>query len=1028
MTILPIVGRELRVAARRRGLHWRRVGLTLAALGIEAGVLVVCAGVRLQQIGQFIFQGLSGLLLLYALLCGRRLTADCLSAEKREGTLGLLFLTDLKGHDVVLGKLAATSLGGFYNLLAVFPVLAIPLLLGGVASGEFWRMVLLLMDTCWFSLALGILTSALSRDYRRAMAANFFLFLFLVAGLPATAAAMAYCSASTALNWRLFYTCPMYGFYVCLAGPYKLYAVHYWWTVAVLHGLTWLSLGLASALVPRAWKDKPTGAAKRGWGRFWRRLSFGRAAAQAPFRKRLLDVNAYYWLAGRARLKPAHVWLFLGAVVCWWLAGWAATGALWLDEATIVLTALILNPTFKLWLVLEAGHQLAEDRKAGTLELLLSTPLEVPDLLRGQWRALRRQFLGPLLAVTAAAIVVMLASFRRAHDSKVLVIWLAGIVMLGADLLALGWASMRAALTAKNQNQATMTVVLRLLVLPWLLLGLIAAIGNLWVAFGTDASWEPGWKFYVGCWFGLGLAADAWFGGLAWWQLHHRFRHLLEQSFNTAPERGQERGQERGHPCPPGHERLARGGLEDGLRQEGGAGEVRANKDIPAPASTPGYSSALSYLPAPRPIRVIRGPANTTVVTHPSAPPRSRRRMALAAAFLLVLAAGAWFYAKTRSSFPPPVTVRLGQTNAPLRVFAGSDGALFILPDGTLWRWGRTGVGGSTGALVPEQVGTNTDWVQLAVASTRCQGLRRDGTLWNWRVATGGFNNPPMPLAPGSNWAAIATADEHSAALRRDGTLWAWGDNMAGQFGTGLLGRTAADPVQVGTNHDWAAVQCDWNATVALRADGSLWTWGTLYSVWSGVPWSKAYPLPTQICRETNWAGFALDYWSRAWTRSGELWAPFFAPPNAEASIASTGRLLLSNALPHRVAIAFCGQLEIFQARPDGTLWRKPYPLPSAVAPPDPQWRRVGKRSDWVALESAGGIAYGLTADGTLWTWGVDPTRQSNPSLATRLKTIQWRVSGWFGPPQGRFGNPRLLAQFPSFQKEPRPLLRLARP
>jgi len=36
----------------------------------------------------------------FTLLCGVFLTSDCLSEEKREGTLGLLFLTDLKGFDI----------------------------------------------------------------------------------------------------------------------------------------------------------------------------------------------------------------------------------------------------------------------------------------------------------------------------------------------------------------------------------------------------------------------------------------------------------------------------------------------------------------------------------------------------------------------------------------------------------------------------------------------------------------------------------------------------------------------------------------------------------------------------------------------------------------------------------------------------------------------------------------------------------------------------------------------------------------
>ena len=144
------------------------------------------------QTGRHIFEWLAGLMLVYCLAYGRRSTADCLSQEKREGTLGLLFLTDLKGHDVVLGKLVATSVRGFYGLLAVFPVLAVPLLLGGITSGEFWRVVLVLMDTFLFSLAIGILGSALTRDLRRAMAANFLLLLLLMAAPPACMAALGY--------------------------------------------------------------------------------------------------------------------------------------------------------------------------------------------------------------------------------------------------------------------------------------------------------------------------------------------------------------------------------------------------------------------------------------------------------------------------------------------------------------------------------------------------------------------------------------------------------------------------------------------------------------------------------------------------------------------------------------------------------------------------------------------------------------------------------------------------------------------
>ena len=127
--------------------------------------------------------------------------------------------------------------------------------------------------------------------------------------------------------------------------------------------------------------------------------SYGDPEERSAFRRRLLERSAYFWLAARARLGPAYVWAVLGLVACGWVWGLARSGRDWLDEGTYVLTGLLLNLLIKVWFALEAGRQLAEDRKQGALELLLSTPLTVQDILRGQLLALKRQFQGPVLAV-----------------------------------------------------------------------------------------------------------------------------------------------------------------------------------------------------------------------------------------------------------------------------------------------------------------------------------------------------------------------------------------------------------------------------------------------------------------------------------------------------------------------------------------------------------------------------------------------------------------------------------------------------
>src|SRR5438876_11965208 len=160
MTFLPIVERELRVTARRRSTYWNRALSALAAILIFGGALIFETPAAPKELGKDVFNILSGLFFLSSLAAGVRYTADCLREEKREGTIGLLFLTDLRGYDVVLGKLIATSLNSFYGLLAVFPALAIPLLFGGVTVGEFWRMVLLLANTLFFSVTAGLFVSA----------------------------------------------------------------------------------------------------------------------------------------------------------------------------------------------------------------------------------------------------------------------------------------------------------------------------------------------------------------------------------------------------------------------------------------------------------------------------------------------------------------------------------------------------------------------------------------------------------------------------------------------------------------------------------------------------------------------------------------------------------------------------------------------------------------------------------------------------------------------------------------------------
>ncbi len=139
MTVLPIVERELRVGARSPLLYRSRYMVPLVgAIVFLFMAYSLYQGAPSQMMGKTMLYVCFGGLFLVCLFAGVQTTADSISREKREGTLGFLFLTDLKGYDIVLGKLVSSSIGGVYSLLGILPVVSVIFLMGGV-DGWPWR-------------------------------------------------------------------------------------------------------------------------------------------------------------------------------------------------------------------------------------------------------------------------------------------------------------------------------------------------------------------------------------------------------------------------------------------------------------------------------------------------------------------------------------------------------------------------------------------------------------------------------------------------------------------------------------------------------------------------------------------------------------------------------------------------------------------------------------------------------------------------------------------------------------------------
>ena len=537
MTFLPIVVRELRVASRRRVTYWVRSGAALALIIIGTWVFLGMRHDQPEERSKVLFGILTGTAVLYALISGVRDTADCLSWEKREGTLGLLFLTDLKGYDVVLGKLVANSLNAFYSVAAVLPMLAIPLLMGGVTLGEFGRTALVALNTLFFSLTVGICISSFSRSVHRAAGGTFFVIWFISGVIPLCGGLLKLADQNFDPDPIFLVSSPGYTYYRAWHSPYSLYPERFWWSLGLVHGLAWLFLAIASFIAPRSWQDRPAGARKLRWRQRWKMWSHGNPAQRLAFRKQLLDVNAFFWLAARDRLKPLYVWTVLALLACGWLWGLHKLQREWLNSFVIILTAVVLNIVMKAWFAAECARQLAEERKAGALELLLSTPLTIQDILRGQLLALQRQFLGPIAAVLFIGFLLMWKGRADNIDSTDIegvyfLFWIGGMVMLVADFAALYYVGMWQALNARNPNRAASASVAQILVFPgvaWVTIVLLSLLASI------QGSEQPGAMFYLGLWFGLGLFTDIVMGTLARKKLLTQFRLAAEHRYTSRP-------------------------------------------------------------------------------------------------------------------------------------------------------------------------------------------------------------------------------------------------------------------------------------------------------------------------------------------------------------------------------------------------------------------------------------------------------------------------------------------------------------
>lgn len=135
----PILAREA-VTAPRRVRHYvaRATYVTVLLVLMSTAWLVLTGSQEIGTLGDlsrfatFLFQLLSPMQLVLALYVSALCAASSVSREKDRGTLVLLLTTDLRNHELVFGKLAASMLTVIVLLVAALPLFMLMILLGGI--------------------------------------------------------------------------------------------------------------------------------------------------------------------------------------------------------------------------------------------------------------------------------------------------------------------------------------------------------------------------------------------------------------------------------------------------------------------------------------------------------------------------------------------------------------------------------------------------------------------------------------------------------------------------------------------------------------------------------------------------------------------------------------------------------------------------------------------------------------------------------------------------------------------------------
>ena len=313
-------------------------------------------------------------------------------------------------------------------------------------------------------------------------------------------------------------------------------------------------------------------------------------------------------------------------------------------------------------------------------------------------------------------------------------------------------------------------------------------------------------------------------------------------------------------------------------------------------------------------------------------------------------------------------------------------------PKTNAYAWGAfrfykgTGSGLDTSSPV-SILGGFTDWIEVSTTVTNTHGLRANGTAWSW-----GFNGngrlgdgteivriSPVLIAGGfTDWISVKAGFAFGVGLRANGTVWSWGSNGNGRLGDGTTTDRSSPVSVLGGFTDWVQISVGLRHTLGIRTNGTIWSWGqnTDGRVGDNSTTDKSSPVSV-VGGFTDWIQVSAGQDHSAGIRSnGTAWV---WGNNANGKLGTNNTTNRSS--PVSVVGGFIDWISMSAGgghtlglRSNGTAWAWGWNGEGRLGDGTTTQRSSpvlvsGGFTDWVYV-SAGNSSHGIRANGTLWSWG----------------------------------------------------------